>query len=183
MYFCKFISEGMRLRRNKIHQKFCVFFAIEEGRDLSSMTLEELICSLRTFEMGVPEEDTPKRKRVAFVATNDQINKRNSADEEELMESYALLTGNLAMQQSSLEGEEIMKNIPPRLQNKHPSYVVSVEENETSNQSVKIKRKRVASPMPLLIVIMKKVMTLELRILLLLRTLAKLILPKLMRKI
>lgn len=42
--------------------------AIEEARDLSQMSLDELVGSLRTFEMGMCEEDAPRKKTVAFVA-------------------------------------------------------------------------------------------------------------------
>lgn len=41
---------------------------IEESKDVTTMRLDELIGSLRTFEMGLTQEEEGKNKELAFVA-------------------------------------------------------------------------------------------------------------------
>ncbi|XP_057808926.1 uncharacterized protein LOC131023403 [Salvia miltiorrhiza] len=68
---------------------------IDEARDVSDMKLEELIGSLRTFEMNLRSEKFEKRKSLAFVADSSSKNKESQKfDTDELVESFALFTKN-----------------------------------------------------------------------------------------
>ena len=56
---------------------------IEESKDLATLSLEELIGSLMTYEINVKrnDEDSKKKKTIALKAVKDS---KNSSDEDEL---------------------------------------------------------------------------------------------------
>ncbi|XP_073121582.1 uncharacterized protein [Henckelia pumila] len=55
----------------RFHTKFC---ATDESKDTSIMGLDELISSLRTYEMEMEVEDDYKGKSIAFQVSNDTYN-------------------------------------------------------------------------------------------------------------
>ena len=71
---------------------------IEEAKDVSNIKLEELIYSLRTFEMSLDSDDHPSReeKNLALQIASKIKEEDSVKDEEDQTESVALLTRNLA---------------------------------------------------------------------------------------
>ncbi|XP_075475725.1 uncharacterized protein LOC142510376 [Primulina tabacum] len=49
-------------------------YAIDEAKDITQMALEDLISSLRTFEMNIDMQKKDKGKTIAFQASNDTYN-------------------------------------------------------------------------------------------------------------
>lgn len=47
--------------------------AIEEAQDLSSMKVDELIGSLKTFEMSINEWSKNKNKGISFVSNSEEL--------------------------------------------------------------------------------------------------------------
>lgn len=66
--------------------------AIEEARGLKSLTKNELIDTLRTFEMGLRENKSYKKKNLAFkISWSNDVDKDNP-NLQEMAESITLLT-------------------------------------------------------------------------------------------
>ncbi|XP_057790804.1 uncharacterized protein LOC131007909 [Salvia miltiorrhiza] len=88
----KLVRKVMRALPERFDYKLT---AIDEARDVSDMKLEELIGSLRTFEMNLRPERSEKKKSIAFVADSGN-NKKDSTkfDSDDLVESLALFTKN-----------------------------------------------------------------------------------------
>lgn len=67
--------------------------AIEEACDLEKIIVNELIGSLRTYEVGMKGHKTESKKSVAFKANIDSHDVDADQDEcEDLIDSFALLT-------------------------------------------------------------------------------------------
>ncbi|GAA0142649.1 hypothetical protein LIER_03496 [Lithospermum erythrorhizon] len=62
--------------------------AIEEAQDLTTMSLDELIGNLATFEMSLNEGELSKKKGIALKATSENV------DDEELGETINMLAKN-----------------------------------------------------------------------------------------
>ena len=73
-----------------LHESFAYkITAIEEARDLNTMTLKELMCSLQTFELNL--KMNKKENSIAFQAQqHNSFDKGNMSDDE----SVILLTKN-----------------------------------------------------------------------------------------
>ncbi|XP_057775493.1 uncharacterized protein LOC130994468 [Salvia miltiorrhiza] len=86
----KLVRKVMRALPERFDYKLT---AIDEARDISDMKLEELIGSLRTFEMNLRPERTEKKKSIAFVADSGNSKKGSTKyDSDDLIESLALFT-------------------------------------------------------------------------------------------
>ncbi|KAH6762795.1 hypothetical protein C2S52_020228 [Perilla frutescens var. hirtella] len=70
--------------------------AIEEAKDVSKMKLQELMGPLRTFEMGLTDEETAQKKSIAFQAGSSSDVPNNVPDKQDLAESIALLIKNFS---------------------------------------------------------------------------------------
>ncbi|XP_057785954.1 uncharacterized protein LOC131003485 [Salvia miltiorrhiza] len=88
----KLVRKVMRALPERFDYKIT---AIDEARDVSYMKLEELIGSLRTFEMNLRPERIEKKKSIAFVADSGNSKKVSTKyDSDDLVESLALFTKN-----------------------------------------------------------------------------------------
>ncbi|KAH6785832.1 hypothetical protein C2S51_038287 [Perilla frutescens var. frutescens] len=70
--------------------------ANEEANDVSKMKLQELMGSLRTFEMGLTNEETVQKKSIAFQAGSSSDVPNTVSDKNDLTESIALLAKNIS---------------------------------------------------------------------------------------
>ncbi|XP_073120066.1 uncharacterized protein [Henckelia pumila] len=71
----RLVSKVLRSVSKKFHTKVC---AIDESKDTSIMGLDELISSLRTYEMELEAEDDSKGKFIAFQEVKDSDLEENS---------------------------------------------------------------------------------------------------------
>ncbi|XP_057771161.1 uncharacterized protein LOC130990971 [Salvia miltiorrhiza] len=86
----KLVRKVMRALPERFDYKIA---AIDEARDVSDMKLEELIGSLRTFEMNLRSEKTGKGKSIVFVADFGNSKKNSTEfDSDDLVESFATFT-------------------------------------------------------------------------------------------
>ncbi|MCH79439.1 gag-protease polyprotein [Trifolium medium] len=66
--------------------------AIEEAQDISTMKIDELVGSLKTFELSVNEKSDKKVKSIAFASnTSDDMSQEDLDTDADLTESIALL--------------------------------------------------------------------------------------------
>ena len=71
--------------------------AIEGAKDVRSMKLEELIGSLRTFEMNFEEEHVDKKNKGIVLKDDTKIDDMESRydDDKDLVESFEMLSNNM----------------------------------------------------------------------------------------
>ncbi|XP_075494814.1 uncharacterized protein LOC142532389 [Primulina tabacum] len=67
----RLVSKVLRSLPERFNIKIC---AIDEAKDTTQMTLEDLFSSLRTFEMNVDMQKKDKGKTIAFQVSNDSYN-------------------------------------------------------------------------------------------------------------
>ncbi|XP_073020065.1 uncharacterized protein [Primulina eburnea] len=67
----RLVSKVLRSLPERSNIKIC---AIDEAKDTSQMPLEDLISSLRTFEMNMDMQKKDKGKKIAYQASNDSYN-------------------------------------------------------------------------------------------------------------
>ncbi|XP_073294318.1 uncharacterized protein [Primulina huaijiensis] len=67
----RLVSKVLRSLPERFNIKIC---AIDEAKDTSQMPLDDLISSLRTFEMSMDMQKKDKGKTIAFQASNDSYN-------------------------------------------------------------------------------------------------------------
>ncbi|XP_073120785.1 uncharacterized protein [Henckelia pumila] len=67
----RLVSKVLRSLPKRFHTKVC---AIDESKDTSIMGLDELISSLRTYEMELEAEDDSKGKSISFQVSNNVYN-------------------------------------------------------------------------------------------------------------
>ncbi|XP_073138221.1 uncharacterized protein [Henckelia pumila] len=67
----RLVSKVLRSVPKRFHTKVC---AKDESKDTSIMGLDELISSLRTYEMEMEDEDDSKGKSIVFQVSNDVYN-------------------------------------------------------------------------------------------------------------
>ncbi|XP_073026767.1 uncharacterized protein [Primulina eburnea] len=67
----RLVSKVLRSLPERFNIKICV---IDEAKDTSKMSLEDLISSLRTFEMNLDMQKKDKGKTIALQASNDSYN-------------------------------------------------------------------------------------------------------------
>ncbi|XP_073056906.1 uncharacterized protein [Primulina eburnea] len=67
----RLVSKILRSLPERFNIKIC---AIDEGKDTSKMSVEDLISSLRTFEMNLDMQRKDKGKTIALQASNDSYN-------------------------------------------------------------------------------------------------------------
>ncbi|XP_075478934.1 uncharacterized protein LOC142519793 [Primulina tabacum] len=67
----RLVSKVLRSLPERFNIKIC---AIDEAKDTTQMALEDLISSLRTFEMNIDMQKKDKGKTIAFQASNDSFN-------------------------------------------------------------------------------------------------------------
>ncbi|XP_073153275.1 uncharacterized protein [Henckelia pumila] len=75
----RLVSKVLRSVPKRFHTKVC---AIDESKDTSIMGLDELISSLRTYEMEMEAEDDTKGKPIAFQVSNDVYNDFSEVQQE-----------------------------------------------------------------------------------------------------
>ena len=66
--------------------------AIEEGKDLDDIKVQELIGSLQTYKLSLPSQR--KSKSLAFKTINERIEAHDSSDEDEVKKDVAYLVKN-----------------------------------------------------------------------------------------
>ncbi|KAH6780249.1 hypothetical protein C2S52_011486 [Perilla frutescens var. hirtella] len=91
---CDIANESFALG-DAISEEFAYkVMAIEEAKNVSKMKLQELMGSLRTFEMGLTDEEIVQKKSIVFQAGSSSDVPSNVSDKNDLTESIALLTKN-----------------------------------------------------------------------------------------
>ena len=95
---------------------------IEEAKDMTAMKLEELMGSLRTFEMNLEEERGEKKVKGIALKTEAERDDVKSCydDDEELIESVAMLSTNVG---------RIMKRVSRRSNEGAPQRVPGATQN------------------------------------------------------
>ncbi|KAH6755901.1 hypothetical protein C2S53_007158 [Perilla frutescens var. hirtella] len=109
--------------------------AIEEAKDVGKMKLQELMGSLRTFEMGLTEEETVKKKSIAFQVGSSADVPSNVPDKADIAESIATLSKNFSKFIKCYEKPS--QNIPGKNRFSIPRRIKDENSNEEKHKEVK----------------------------------------------
>ena len=85
----KIVRKILRSLLESFHAKVT---AIEEGKDLDEIKIQELIGSLQTYELSLPSQR--KSKSLALKTINEKVETQDSSDEDEVEKEVAYLAKN-----------------------------------------------------------------------------------------
>ena len=85
--------DNLKILRSLLREWEAKRTAIEEAHDLSKMSKEELLRTLKTHEMIKKQNEEPKRKSIALKASYDESNE-NESDEDEDDDAIAIIERN-----------------------------------------------------------------------------------------
>ncbi|XP_075491081.1 uncharacterized protein LOC142529427 [Primulina tabacum] len=123
----RLVSKVLRSLPERFNIKIC---AIDEAKDTSKMALEDLISSLRTFEMNLDMQKKDKGKTIALQASNDSYNEllqiSQEVNDSDLCEdSISFITKKFG---------DYLKRIRDKKKNAQPSKFSSLPAPEKSQQ-------------------------------------------------
>ena len=85
----KVVRKILRSLPKSFHEKVT---AIEEGKDLDEIKVQELISSLQTYELSLPSQR--KRKSLALKTINERVEAHDSSDKDVVEKDVAYLAKN-----------------------------------------------------------------------------------------
>ncbi|XP_073290496.1 uncharacterized protein [Primulina huaijiensis] len=123
----RLVSKVLRSLPERFNIKIC---AIDEAKDTSQMSLEDLISSLRTFEMNLDLQKKKKGKTIALQASNDSYNEllriSQEVNDSDLCEdSISFITKKFG---------DYLKRIRDKKKNAQPSKSTSLPASEKSQK-------------------------------------------------
>lgn len=107
--------------------------AIEEAQDISSISLDELIGSLQTFEMNQIDQPEKKSRGVAFVSSTDRDDNQ-SVEDSEISEALALLGRKFNKVFKRFDNRKARPNAPGRRYDNKNAESSKVPEFQRKNQ-------------------------------------------------